>query len=84
MSFFRDVIAGERDDVGLEPVGRIDSPLDLFSTGEGAVVNIGKLYDAKTIELFWQAMQLDTFMLDAEHVRLGQCRTRNVCQAERQ
>src|ERR1051325_4190332 len=44
-------------------------------------MNIGKLNDAKTVESLRQATQLDTFVLDAEHVRLSECRTSDMRQA---
>jgi len=47
------------------------------------VMNIGKLNDTKAVEGFWQAAQLDTLVLDAEHVRLGQCGTSSMRQAKR-
>ena len=46
-------------------------------------MNIGKLNDAKAVEGFRQAAQLDSFVLDAEHVRLGECGASSMRQAKR-
>jgi len=48
------------------------------------VMNIGKLNEAKAVKRFGEAAQLDTFVLDTEHVRLGKCGTSNMRQAERE
>ena len=46
-------------------------------------MNIGKLNDAKAVERFRQAAQLNSFVLDAEHVGLGKCGASNMRQAKR-
>src|SRR5215216_4814907 len=84
MTFFGDVIAGERDDVGLKTVCRLDSALDLFGTRKRAVMNIRELHDAKAVEGFRQPVQLDSLVLDAEHVGLGECGTSDMRQAKRE
>ena len=56
MSLLRDVIAGQRDDVGLQPVGSLDRALDLFAAGKRTVMNVRKLHDAKTVEGFRQTV----------------------------
>ena len=50
LSLFGDVIACENDDVGLEPVRGLDGLLDLFLARKRAVMNVGKLHDAKAVE----------------------------------
>ena len=45
-------------------------------------MNVGKLNDAKTVKGLWQATQLDSFVLDTEHVRLGECGTSNMRQTK--
>lgn len=47
-------------------------------------MNIGKLNDAKAVEGLRQTAQMDSFVLDAEHVRLGKCGTSNMRQAKRE
>jgi hypothetical protein len=47
-------------------------------------MDIRKLHDAKTVEHFRQTVQLDAFMLDAEHVRLCEGGTSYMGQANRQ
>ena len=84
MSFFRDVIAGKRDDVGLESVCSVDSALDLFGAGKRAVMNVRELHDAKAVECRRKPVQMDAFVLDAEHVWLSECGTSNMRQAKRQ
>src|SRR5690349_8301931 len=84
MPFLGNVVAGERDDVGLKPVSSVDGALDLVAVRERSVMNIGKLNDAKAVERFRQATQLDALVFDAEHVRLGECGTSNMRQAKRE
>lgn len=45
-------------------------------------MNIGKLHDTKAVEGLRQPVQLDSFVLDAEHVRLGEGGTSNMRQTE--
>ena len=84
MPFLGDVVAGQRDDVRLEPIGGFDCPFDLFAVRKRTMMNVGKLYYAKTVEGTWQAIKMNLFVLDREHVRLTERRTSNVCQAESQ
>jgi hypothetical protein len=48
------------------------------------VVNVGKLYDPKSVEGFGQAIKMNLFMLDREHVRLTERGASNVRQAQSQ
>jgi hypothetical protein len=48
------------------------------------MMNVGKLYYAKTVEGFWQAIEMNLLVLDGEHVRLTQRRASDVRQAESQ
>jgi len=48
------------------------------------VMNIGKLNDAKAVKGLWQTTQLDSFVLDAEHVRLGERGASDMRQAKRE
>ena len=47
-------------------------------------MNIGKLDDAKSVEHFRQTVQMNPFVLDAEHVGLCECGTSNMRKANRQ
>lgn len=47
-------------------------------------MNVGKLNDAKAVKGHWKATQLDSFVLYAEHVRLGKCGTSDMRQAQRE
>ena len=51
----RDVVARERDDVGLEAVRHLDGALDLPSAREGAVVYVREVDDLQTVEFARQA-----------------------------
>jgi hypothetical protein len=44
-------------------------------------MDIRKLHDAKAVEDPRQTVQLDAFMLDAEHVRLCECSASNMRKA---
>jgi len=48
------------------------------------VMNVRELHDTKAVEGFWQPVQMDAFVLNAEHVWLGECGTSNMRQAKRQ
>jgi hypothetical protein len=47
-------------------------------------MHVGKLDDAKAVERFGQAIELDSLVLDGEHVRLTERGAGDVCQAESQ
>ncbi|HVF23672.1 MAG TPA: hypothetical protein VM941_11365 [Pyrinomonadaceae bacterium] len=47
-------------------------------------MDVGKLYYAKSVEGLWQAIEINLFMLDREHVRLTERGACNVRQAESQ
>jgi hypothetical protein len=47
-------------------------------------MNVEKLHDAKAVKSFRKPVQLDAFVLDAEHVRLGECGTSNMGQTKSQ
>jgi hypothetical protein len=79
-----DVVAGERDNVRLKAIGSFDCPFNLPTVGKRAVVNVGKLYDPKPVEGFGQAIKMNLFMLDREHVRLTERGASNVRQAQSQ
>jgi hypothetical protein len=68
----------------LEPIRSFDCALDLFTIGKRAVMNVGKLHDAKAVKSFRQLVQLDPLMLDAEHVGLGEGGTSNMGQTKSQ
>ena len=70
----RDVVARERDDVGLEAVGYLDGALDLLAAGEGAVVDVGELDDLEAVQFPRQPTESDGVALDGELVRLGEGR----------
>ena len=83
-TLFRDVVARQRDDVWFQPVCRVDGALDLFAVGKRAVMNVRKLNYAESVKRFGKTIQVDAFMLDGEHVRLGQRGACDVRQAESQ
>ena len=83
-TLFRDVVAGQGDYVGLQPVCGVDRPFDLFAIGKRAVVYVGKLDYAKTVEGLGKSIQVDAFMLDREHVRLGKRSAGDVRQTDRE
>ena len=71
LAFFGNVIAGQRDDVGLQPVGCFDRAFDLFPAGEWTVVNIGELNDAKAVEARAANDADESVVLDCQPERLG-------------
>ena len=75
-TFLGNVVAGERNDVGLQTIGCLHCPFDLFATRERAVMNIGKLNYAKPVEFTRQSPQMDLMMFYRQPERLGQRRTR--------
>ena len=74
------VITGQRYDVGLQPVGCVDSSLDLFPAGKGTVVDIGEVNNAKTLEGLWQATQVDRMVLNREHEWFAKSRPRGLAE----
>ena len=84
MSLLGDVVAGQGDDVRFEPVCGVYGLFNLFAARKRTVMNIGKLNDAKTVKSLGQAVQLDTLMLNAEHVGLSERGTSNMRQAKSQ
>ena len=47
-------------------------------------MNVGKLHDPETVERSWQPVEMNSLVLDREHVRLTERRARDVRQAESQ
>ena len=84
MTLFRNVVAGQRDDVRLKAIRRLDRPLDLFAVGKRAMMNVGKLDEAEAVERFRKSIELNSLVLDGEHVRLTERGAGDVGQAESQ
>ena len=84
MTFFGDVVSGERDDVRMKPVGSFDGALDLFGAGKRPMMNVRELHYAKAVEFLRKPIEMDAFVLDAEHVGLGECGTSDMRQAKRE
>jgi hypothetical protein len=47
-------------------------------------MNVGKLHDPETVEGFWQPLEVNSLVLDREHVRLTQRSASDVRQTQRQ
>jgi len=84
MTLLRNVVAGQRDDVGLQAIRRFNRAFDLFAVGKRAMVNVGKLDDTETVERFRQAIELNSLVLDSEHVRLTERGAGDVGQTQSQ
>ncbi len=81
LALVRDVVARQRDDVGLEAVGHLDGALDLLAAREGAVVDVREVDDAEAVEFAREPPQADGVVFDGELVRLGERRARELHQS---
>lgn len=84
MTLFGNVVASQGDDVRLKAIRRLDRPFDLFAVGKRAVMNIGKLDDAEAVEGFRESIELNSLVLDSEHVRLTERGAGDVGQTQSQ
>ena len=65
----RDVIAREAEHVRLEAVSERYGAFDMCEAGERAVMGVGEMNDAETVELFRQAFQPDSELFQRKAVR---------------
>src|SRR5215204_5537729 len=74
----RNVITRKQEQVGLEPVSNLDRPCDVGEVRERAVMNIGEVNDAKTVQLFRKSRELDADVLEGKTVRFIDRRLRDL------
>ena len=53
----RDIVAGQDEHVGFEPVRHLHRTLNVFKRGKWAVVRVGKLDDLEAVKLRRQAFE---------------------------
>ena len=70
-ALMRDVIARQSDNVRFQTVSCFHSPPQLGRGGKRAVMEIGKLDNAQTVQCLWQAPQKNGTALNCEHERLS-------------
>ena len=81
-TFLGNIVTGKRYYVGTQTIGSLNRPFDLLAAREGAVMNVRKLNNPKTVELTRQASQVDLMVFHRKPERFGQCRTRSLAQVE--